>query len=101
MELRYIIALVAIGIFVILFLISLTCFYYSRNKAQMVKKEIEKMYNDPDLAKMDYDIAAYDEETNQLMSVESSEGQLTIEDFLDSTDLEDGLDEIMGNYTPD
>ena len=62
------------------------------------------MYNDPDLAKMEYDFASYDDRVERLISASNADGQLTIDDVMleaPAAAPDEGLDEITGNYKPE
>lgn len=117
MSLLYIVSIVVGGIFglMILICIALTAIREQKNETRMAA--IEKMYASPDLNKMEYDTAFYDDEIADLLfGSQPVEKQVTIEDVLteknsvnqtaqqesvfSKIDVE-GLEEITGNYNPD
>ena len=83
--------------------------HQQRGKARREERDeqLSKMYADPNLAKMEYDFAMYDEETERLVDRAMGKGgqasanpdgdqQLS---FLGAADTE-GIEEITGNYKP-
>ncbi len=107
MELWQIMAIVLSALFFIILLIFIVT--YSRGKARREERDeqLSKMYADPNLAKMEYDFAMYDEETERLVDRAMGKGgqasanpdgdqQLS---FLGAADTE-GIEEITGNYKP-
>lgn len=110
MELKYIIGIVCGGLFILLFLIFLGVAMLQRRKHAETMENIEKMYSDKNLAKMEYDCAVYDEKTEKRLSgMANGDGQVTIDeivgdkvataDVFSSVDTE-GVEEIKGNYKP-
>lgn len=112
MAFEYIVSIVIGGLFALMFLIFLIAYGRAENKKFKLYDELEKIYSDKNLVKMDYDFAVYDEETEKILSsMQAKEGQLVIEDVIgleaaavDSTVFgtvdTDGLEEITGNYKP-
>ncbi len=100
MEIKYIIAIVAGGIFAALTIVSLAVWFYNRHKAAVLRQKIIDMYNDPALGKMEYDFASYDEETNRILNASGGDGQITIDDIIENSAENEGLEEITGNYKP-
>ena len=95
MEPKYIVAIVAVGVFFIFFLIFFVLLAHRRN------------YADKNLVKIDYDSAADDSvpslvEGRKPVSAASEpeeETQLKIEEVFTKTEVE-GIEEITGNYQP-
>ncbi len=102
----YIVAIAVGGVVLLLFLICL--FVIARKHRQAVEKgmELEAVYSDPKLAKMEYDIASYDDEPHA--STPGEDRQVTIEDVMESGEgadegavfakVDEGLEEISGKY---
>lgn len=114
MEPIYIISIVAGSLFFVL-LVAFLCTYISNNKKyRALQNELRQMYVDKNAPKLDYDFAAYDEEVKRKLEGNSvAEGQLTIDDVMQSTgapvsdetvfasvDVEN-VEEITGNYQPE
>ena len=105
--------IVAIAVGGVVLLLLLICIYViAKNHRQAMEKsaELEAVYSDPKLAKMEYDIAFYDDDI--LRSPQSTEDkQVTIEDVMSGDELtaeesaiftkaDDGMEEISGSYVP-
>ena len=85
--------------------------FHSCVRSQQIEDErrelLAKMYADPNLAKMEYDCAVYDEETERLVTrAVGRNGQIAANaeadqqlSFLGAPDTE-GIEEITGNYKP-
>lgn len=115
MEVPYIITITVCSLFVLIFLIYLIVWSHKRNLYNQQMRDIRNMYSDKNLAKMDYDCAVYDAETEKLIAMQQHEaGQMTIDDVMkqsatskvaDKTVFQtvgtEGLEEITGNYNPD
>lgn len=114
METKYVIAIVAASIFLLLLLIFLLSYLLRLKKDKEKQAELDKFYLGPNLTKMEYDFSAYDEETERLLDRFNSnpEKQVTIDDVLKENKpaaqedsfqkLEsEGMEEITGNYKPD
>ena len=113
MELKYILTIIGVSIFLIMFLVFVIFTSRSRKREAMLMESLEKMYADKNLAKMDYDFAVYDGELEKILAKrQMPDGQLTIDDFMDSSapnpvdsvfqtvDTE-GVEEIQGTYKPE
>lgn len=103
MEVQYIVAIVVGSLFGLLFIIGIVAYFYNKSKQKELWGSISAMYNAANLAKMDYDFG-YDNETSRIVSVSRTEGQLTIEDVLYDgalSPVDEGMEEITGNYNPD
>lgn len=103
MEVQYIVAITAAGLFGLLFFIGICTYFHSKTKHRELWGKISKMYNDSNLARIDYDFG-YDSETARIVSASRVDGQLTIEDVLFDgaiTPADEGMEEITGNYKPD
>lgn len=101
---QFIVVIVTCGLYALLFLIGLFVGLYRISKQNALSAELAEMYNDPDLAKMDYDFSGYDEEVKHAVSASGPDGQLTIYDVLKSgavAPVDEGIEEITGNYKPD
>ena len=121
MEPVYIIAIVVCVLIFILFCASIYVIAKGYRREEAAKAEQKKVYSDPKLAKMEYDIAFYDEETAAKLAASSEEredSQVTIDEVLtdgerpvssERTAEEDaifnkpdeGMEEIAGCYEPD
>lgn len=114
MELKYILAIVGGGLFLIAVIVFLVYLIRIRNKEAEQMEYLEKMYSDKNLVKMDYDFAVYDEETEKILAQmhNNDDGQLTIDDVMAKANLAsgdtvfgtvdtEGPEEITGNYKPD
>lgn len=104
MEVKYIATIIIAGIFAMLFLVWLGTYFYNNHKAQILQKQIKAMYNDPGLAKMEFDFASYDDRVERIITASHSDGQLTIDDIMLESPAaapDDGLEEITGNYKPE
>ena len=103
MELKYIIAIVAGAVFLILLVISLVVYFKNRIKQMLFRANISAIYRDKNLALIDYD-CGLEEESLKILSAALSEGQITIDDVLFDgavTPADEGIEEITGNYEPD
>lgn len=102
MSVQYIVAIVAGSIFGLLFIIGIVVYFYNKAKQKELWGKIYDMYNDTNLARIDYDFG-YDNEMAHMVSVSRTEGQLTIEDVLFDGAISPGdeMEEITGNYNPD
>ena len=110
MEPKYIISVVALGLFFVLFLIFFLMLARHRKMEARLQEWLYSVYSDKNLVKkMDYDTAAVDEELSALAekrsaeigsaSKKSEEVQLKIEDAFGKIEIE-GIEEITGNYNP-
>ena len=85
MEPVYIIAIVVGILILILFCACLCLMGKKRRKAEEDRKEQDAVYSDPELAKMEYDVAYYDEEAVAKLAASAQSktvSQVTIEEVL-------------------
>ncbi len=114
MELKYIVAIAAGGLFLLLFLINLLVAAHRRKVERQLQDHLDEVYSDKNLAKMEYDSAVYDEETAKMIAKhrQEDEKQVTIYDVLTDGKLtppeevfgkieNEGMEEITGNYKPE
>ncbi len=110
MEPIYIVAIAVGGVVLLLFLI---CVYViaKKHREQIERRiELEAVYSDPKLAKMEYDIAFYDDDLPRAVP-HTEDKQVTIDDVMSDEDMtvqsaiftkaDDGMEEISGSYEPD
>lgn len=114
MEPIYIIA-ITVGAVVLALLI--ICFYVLAKKRRdsiELRLELESVYSDPNLAKMEYDIAFYDDDM-PVQPAHAEDTQVTIDEVMAGADkapltaeesaiftkADDGMEEISGHYEPD
>lgn len=103
MELKYIVAIVAGALFLILFVLSLVVYFYNRRKQKIFRANIAEIYSEENLVLIDYD-CGLEEESLRVLSAALSEGQMTIEDVMFDGAVspdDEGIEEITGNYEPD
>ncbi len=111
MDYRYIVAIVTGGIFFIAALVYVCSALRRRHRDKLKKIEEYRVYSDPNLVRMDYDMAYYDAETEQrLKALSEGDTQMSMDDVLASaaaaqvaafTRIEAADDgEITGNYKP-
>ncbi len=101
---QFIVVIITGSLFALLFFIGLFVMLYQNSKQNELNRRLTEMYNDPDLAKMDYDFSGYDDEISRIVSASRADGQLTIDDVLISgavSPADEGIEEITGNYKPD
>ncbi len=101
---KYIFSIIVFSVFALILIVWLASFFYNKKKESKRREELEKMYNDENLAKMEYDFAPYDEKTARLANTSRTEGQLSIYDVMienAANSSEEGLEEITGNYKPE
>ncbi len=72
----------AAGLFALLLLAYFMNADAAKKNARRKSEELEKAYSDKNLAKMEYDVAVYDDETRKLMDRSRSEAQVTIDDVI-------------------
>lgn len=101
MELKYIIAIAAGGVFMVMLIAFIVLFFIRRSQKLVLSAALSAVYSDPELSKMEYDFAPYDEETKKILSAVKEEGQMSIEDFIGGADDIEGIEEITGNYKPE
>ena len=107
----------------VLFVILVAAYFMYADKMKKINEtkaeELKKAYSDKNLAKMEYDVAVYDEETRKLLTHEKSESQVTMDEIvpdekerasdavLSSEDAlfgkvdDEGMEEITGTYKGD
>ncbi|MBD5585250.1 MAG: hypothetical protein HDQ88_09210 [Clostridia bacterium] len=113
MDVKYIVAIVAGSLFLLLFLIFVILSARRKKLDSLQRQRLEQMYADKNLVKMEYDFVAYDEETEKLINeLPLSNGQMSFHDIdpaavpsfdnavFQSVDT-DGIEEIVGNYKPE
>ena len=112
MEPKYIVAVVAVGLFAILFLIFFMLLVYRRKTEARLQAYIHEVYSDKSLLKSSYESVSVDDKSplpdtrrvaydgRPLMQNEDSEEtQLKMEDVFGKMEIE-GIEEITGNYIP-
>lgn len=112
MEGKYIFALIILGIFFVLILISLAFLEFKRKSEAKLQAWIEERYADNNLNKFDYDTDSAEEEiAEQSVSEENSveiiapeevakqneEPEIPVSDAYGKIEVE-GIEEITGNY---
>lgn len=103
MELKYIVAIIAGALFLILFVVALVVYFKNRIKQKIFRANIADVYTDENLAHIDYD-CGLEEESVRIASASHPDGQITIEDVLFDgavSPADEGIEEITGNYEPD
>ena len=113
MDIKYIVAIAAGSLFLLLFLIFIILFAQRRQKLKLQRQRLEQMYADKNLVKMEYDFLVYDEETEKIFAeqmerisqmsfsdVDPSSMPATDDAIFQTVDT-DGLEEIVGNYKPE
>lgn len=113
MQVKYILTIIGISLFLICFLIFIVLTSRNRKREAALWEGLESMYSDKNLALMSYDFAVYDAELERLLNKrQSGDGQLTIDDLMGSDGAvnydsifksvdSEGLEEITGNYIPE
>ena len=111
MESKYIIAIVAVGLFAVLFLIFFMMLAYRRNMEAKLQMYLHEAYSEKNLIKFNYD--AVDENAPPIIEgrvsaiaelavarhAEQEEQQLQIDEVYGKME-KDGIEEITGNYKP-
>ena len=97
---QFIIALVSIGIFAVLCICYLVYYLKTKKGEQERLNIINTMYVDPDYRKADFESIAFDSEAEIILPDGNREGQLTIDDVMNST-VQSKEKEITGNYRKD
>lgn len=107
--------IVSIAVCAVVFVLLIICFYVlAKHRAadEALKVEQDAVYSDPKLAKMEYDIAFYDDD---IPGADGSlnDKQVTIDEVLSGksahsagesaifTKADDGMEEISGHYEPE
>ena len=110
MDGKYIFALVILGVFFLVILVSFAFLEYSRRKEERLQQWIDERYANKELNKFNYDTVNSDEEfseqsfqseTNDVGNSDDEskeEVQVTFDDAYGKIDVE-GIEEITGNYT--
>lgn len=110
--------IIAITVCAIIFVLLIACFYVlatRRKEEERQRAELEAVYSDPKLAKMEYDIAFYDDDIARPAAHGECDTQVTIDDVMSGTDgnsysaeesaiftkADDGMEEISGHYEPE
>ncbi len=106
---RYLVAIIAGGIFVFLFICSLGSFIASHHRVHVCKAHLDEYFNCADLVKMEYDLVNFDLETHG-KGRENAMEQLTIDDLINDRSVfsdspfakidADEIEEIVGTYVP-
>ena len=108
--------IVSIVISAIVFVLLVICFYViarRRREEDELRVEQDAVYSDPKLAKMEYDIAFYDDDVVRTAPREDT--QVTIEEVMSGdggpsftaeesaifAKADDGMEEISGHYEPE
>lgn len=113
MEPKYIFAIVALSLFLVLFIIFFAMLAHKRKMEAKLQAWLYEVYSDKNLVKMDYDMSEEDEpiqpvrnsaalpesETKEESGDGNEEVQLKIDEFYDKIEIE-GIEEITGNYKP-
>lgn len=89
--------IIAITISAIIFVLLIACFYVlatRRKEEERQHAELEAVYSDPKLAKMEYDIAFYDDDIVRPAAHTAEESAIF-------TKADDGMEEISGHYEPE
>ncbi len=85
METKFILLIICGGIFIATLIAYTAVSFLKKRKEEAKAEELAKMYADKNLAKMEYDCAVYDEETEKLLdSRQRPDGQMTIEEVVKS-----------------
>ncbi len=99
-----IITLSILGVFVLVLLAFLIVYICSVNRNAKQMRELQMMYIDKNLVKMDYDFAIYDDEAETSESVVADvaeSGEEASDDVVFGKVDTEGLEEITGNYKPE
>ena len=111
MEAKYIIAIVAVGVFAVLFLIFFVLLTYKRNKEARLQQYIRETYCDNNLIRFD-DYHSINENDPPIVEGHVSamdslamvkaedveEEQLHMEEVFGKVNTSEGIEEITGNY---
>ena len=113
----YIVMICAAALFTILLIAYILQADYAKKINMQKEESLEKTYSDKNLAKMEYDVAMYDEETRKLLNPQS-DSQVTMDEVIEKDDGKDedkpsaeeilfgkvddeGMEEITGNFKGD
>lgn len=114
MEPVYIVAIVVSALMFVLLIISFCVIAKRRKEDEERRVELDAVYSDPKLAKMEYDIAFYDDDIPR-PEPSREDKQVTIDEVIAGeaeprftavesaifTKADDGMEEISGHYEPD
>ena len=113
MDGRYIFAIVILGVFFLLILVSFAFLEYARIKNNKLQDWINERYDNKDLNRPDYDHITADDDIFPVQTVQETASEVdenkeeteeevlqNIEDSFGKIDLE-GIEEITGNYNGD
>lgn len=113
MDGKYIFAIVILGLFFLLILVSFAFLEYSRVKAEKLQNWISERYSNKDFNRPDYDHVSSDEEIPVVQVVQDVINEVNvadeesveevppeIDDSYGKIDVE-GIEEITGNYNGD
>ncbi len=112
MEPVYIVMICSAVLFVILLSAYFVYADFQKRNNMRKEEELEKVYSDKNLAKMEYDVAVYDEETRKLMTPRSTY-QVTMDEVIQKDEKEptedvnfgkmesEGVEQITGNFKGD
>ena len=113
MEPVYIVMICSACVFAALLLIYFLYSDKAKKETARKQEELERAYSDKNLAKMEYDIAFYDDEL-PVPRVPGEDKQVTIDDVIGAdeeplsagesaifTKADDGMEEISGHYEPE
>ncbi|MDE6613436.1 MAG: hypothetical protein K2K28_02660, partial [Clostridia bacterium] len=102
------------GVFLILLFSFFIVYTVRRSNYKKFQKQLDEVYLGGNLAKMEYDFAGYDEETEKILARlnTDTEKQVTIDDVLSDNKASvpeevfakidsEGLEEITGKYKPE
>lgn len=112
MDAIYIVAIAVSSIILLLLIICFVSISKKRSRYLAFKAEMDAVYSDPNLAKMEYDIAFYEDD---LPGTDGTlkDRQVTIDDVVSGknaqtagenaifTKADDGMEEIAGHYQPE
>ena len=111
MEPKYIVAIVALSVFLVLFLIFFVLLAHRRKMEAKLQAWLHEVYSDRNLVKLDYETAGEDLSQSAERSIRyaddfdspnqetNDEVQLKIEEAFTKIESE-GIEEITGNYNP-
>ncbi|HIU80293.1 MAG TPA: hypothetical protein IAC67_05195 [Candidatus Coproplasma excrementipullorum] len=113
----YIVMICAAALFALLLLAYFKHAENAKKLNERKEEELQKVYSDKNLAKMEYDVAVYDEETRKLLSPHA-DSQVTMDEVIEKDDGkeeekpsageilfgkvdDEGMEEITGNFKGD
>ena len=113
MDAQYIVEIVAASFFIVLLFTFVISYAVARSNEKNLRRKLDSVYLSNKLAKMEYDFAVYDQETEKILAnIESAPvEQVTIDELLNEKPVpaeevfakidSEGLEEITGNYKPE